>query len=92
MSDTELRALTVLGFDELRQASGGIGSINRAVAGRVFRAVGPGAALVRPVHETITRGVFAGLGLGTRAIGMATAAAVGRRDGPRFPPRRAAAR
>ena len=82
MSDTELRALTVLGFDELRQASGGIGSINRAVAGRVFRAVGPGAALVRPVHEAVTRGVFAGLGLGTRAIGMATAAAVGRRDAP----------
>ncbi|HMJ97469.1 MAG TPA: alpha/beta fold hydrolase [Thermoleophilaceae bacterium] len=80
MSDTELRALTLLGFDELRQASGGIGSINRAVAGRVFRAVGPGAVLVRPVHETVTRGVFAGLGLGTRAIGMATAAAVGRRD------------
>ena len=41
MSDTELRALTVLGFDELRHASGGIGSINRAVAGRVFRAVAP---------------------------------------------------
>jgi pimeloyl-ACP methyl ester carboxylesterase len=82
MSDTELRALTVLGFDELRQASGGIGSINRAVAGRVFRAVGPGAALVRPVHEAVTRGVFAGLGAGTRAIGMATAAAVGRRDAP----------
>jgi pimeloyl-ACP methyl ester carboxylesterase len=82
MSDTELRALTLLGFDELRQASGGIGSINRAVAGRVFRALGPGAALVRPVHETVTRGVFAGLGLGTRAIGMATAAAVGRREAP----------
>jgi pimeloyl-ACP methyl ester carboxylesterase len=82
MSDTELRALTLLGFDELRQASGGIGSINRAVAGRVFRAVGPGAVLVRPVHETVTRGVYAGLGLGTRAIGMATAAAVGRREAP----------
>jgi pimeloyl-ACP methyl ester carboxylesterase len=82
MSDTELRALTLLGFDELRQASGGIGSINRAVAGRVFQAVGPGAALVRPVHEAVTRSVFAGLGLGTRALGMATAAAVGSRDAP----------
>jgi pimeloyl-ACP methyl ester carboxylesterase len=82
MSDSELRALTVLGFDELRQASGGIGSINRAVAGRVFHAVGPGAALVRPVHEAVTRSVFAGLGLGTRAIGMAAAAAVGSRDAP----------
>ena len=82
MSDSELRALTLVGFDELRQASGGIGSINRAVAGRVFRAVGPGAALVRPVHEAVTRSVFAGLGLGTRAIGMAAAAAVGSRDAP----------
>ena len=82
MSDSELRALTLLGFDELRQASGGIGSINRAVADRVFQAVGPGAALVRPVHEAVTRSVFAGLGLGTRAIGMAAAAAVGSRDAP----------
>jgi pimeloyl-ACP methyl ester carboxylesterase len=82
MSNTELRALTILGFDELRQASGGIGSINRAVAGRVFRAVGPGAALVRPVHEAVTRSVFAGLGLGTRAVGMVAAAAVGRGDAP----------
>ena len=43
MSNTELRALTALGFDELRQATGGLGSIQQAVAGRVFRAVGPGA-------------------------------------------------
>jgi len=82
MSDQELRALTALGFDELRQASGGIGSMQQAVAGRVFRAVGPGAALVRPVHEAVTRGVFAGLGLGTRAIGTAAAAAVGARNAP----------
>ncbi len=82
MSDSELRALTLLGFDELRQAFGGIGSVQQAVAGRVFRAVGPGAALVRPVHEAVTRGVFAGLGLGTRAIGIAAAAAVGRREAP----------
>ena len=82
MSNTELRALTALGFDELRQATGGLGSIHQALAGRVFRAVGPGAALVRPVHERITRGVYAGLGLGTRAIGLAAQAAVARRDAP----------
>jgi pimeloyl-ACP methyl ester carboxylesterase len=82
MSDTELRALTALGFDELRQATGGLGSIHAAVAGRVFRAVGPGAALVRPLHEAITRGVYAGLGLGTRAVGLAAQAAVARRDAP----------
>ena len=48
----------------------------------MFRAVGPGAALVRPVHEAVTRSVFAGLGLGTRTVGMAAAAAVGSRDAP----------
>jgi len=78
----ELRALTALGFDELRQATGGLGSIHQAVAGRVFRAVGPGAALVRPVHEAITKAVYAGLGLGTRAIGLAAQTAVARRDVP----------
>jgi pimeloyl-ACP methyl ester carboxylesterase len=82
VSQTELRALTALGFDELRQASGGIGSIQRAVAGRVFRAVGPGAALVRPAHEAITRGVYAALGAGTRAMGVAAASAVDRRAVP----------
>ena len=81
MSDRELRALTTLGFDELARASGGIGSIQQAIAGRVFRAVGPGAALVRPLHEGVTRGVYAGLGLGTRALGVAAGAAAARREG-----------
>jgi pimeloyl-ACP methyl ester carboxylesterase len=81
MSDTELRALTTLGFDELARASGGIGSIQRAVTGRVFRAVGPGAVLVRPVHEAVTRGVYSGLGLGTRALGVAAGRAAARREG-----------
>ena len=80
-----------LGFDELRLASGGIGSVQRAVAGRVFRAVGPGAALVRPVHEAVTRSVYAGLGLGTMAIGRAAAAAVDRRMRRRCPRRHTAA-
>jgi pimeloyl-ACP methyl ester carboxylesterase len=84
MSDTELRALTALGFDELRQATGGLGAIHRAVAGRVFRAVGPGAALVRPMHEAVMRGVYAGIGLGTRAVGLAAQAAVARREAPRL--------
>jgi pimeloyl-ACP methyl ester carboxylesterase len=81
MSDRELSALTTLGFDELARASGGIGQVQQAVAGRVFRAVGPGAALVRPVHETITRSVYAGLVLGARALGFAAGAAAARREG-----------
>jgi hypothetical protein len=69
MRDRELTALTTLGFDELARATGGIGQIQQAVSARVFRAVGPGAALVRPVHEAVTRGVYAGLGAGTRTLG-----------------------
>jgi pimeloyl-ACP methyl ester carboxylesterase len=71
MSDRELGALTTLGFDELAKFTGGIGQVQRAVSGRVFRMVGPGAMLVRPVHERITRGVYRGLGTGTRAAGIA---------------------
>jgi len=81
MSDSELRALATLGFDELARATGGIGSIQRAVSGRVFRMVGPGAVLVRPVHEGITRGVYRGLGAGTRAVGAAAGRAAARREG-----------
>jgi pimeloyl-ACP methyl ester carboxylesterase len=81
MSDRELRALTTLGFDELARATGGIGSIQRAVSGRVFRLVGPGAMLVRPLHEGITRGVYRGLGMGTRAVGVAAGRAAARRQG-----------
>lgn len=79
---TELRALTALGFDELRQASGGIGSMHQAVATRVFRAVGPGGAAARAAHDAVSRAVVAGLGLGTRAVGLAADAALARRDAP----------
>jgi len=81
MSDRELRALTTLGFDELARATGGIGSIQQAVSRRVFRMVGPGAMLVRPVHEGITRSVYRGLGAGTRAVGVAAGHAAARREG-----------
>src|SRR5919108_4244244 len=82
MSDRELGALTTLGFDELARATGGIGQVQRAISGRVFRAVGPGAELVRPVHEGVTRGVYRGLEAGTRAVGLAAGALAGRRAGP----------
>jgi pimeloyl-ACP methyl ester carboxylesterase len=81
MSDRELSALTTLGFDELARAAGGIGSIQRAVSGRVFRMVGPGAILVRPIHEGITKGVYRGLGAGTRMIGTGAGIVAGRRQG-----------
>ncbi|HEX2412821.1 MAG TPA: hypothetical protein VHJ39_16780, partial [Solirubrobacteraceae bacterium] len=42
----ELPALTRLAFDELGAAVGGIGSIHRGIAGRVFSAVGSGGRVV----------------------------------------------
>jgi len=80
MSDRELSALTTLGFDELARFTGGIGSVQRAISGRVFRMVGPGAMLVRPVHERVTRGVYRGLGAGTHAVGLAAGALAGTRS------------
>ena len=82
MSQTELRALATLGFDELRLATGGIGHMHQAIAERAFRAAGPGAVAARTIHQGVTRSVYAGLGLGTRALGMAAGAALARRELP----------
>jgi pimeloyl-ACP methyl ester carboxylesterase len=67
----ELPSLTRLAFDELAGAVGGIGSIHRGIAGRVFSAVGPGGRAVERTHDAISgaaygavRGAF---GVGGRA-------------------------
>ena len=53
----EVGALSRLGFEELGSFAGGIGGIHRAIADRVFRAVGPQAAPVRVIHDTVSSGV-----------------------------------
>jgi pimeloyl-ACP methyl ester carboxylesterase len=75
----ELRSLARLGFDELRRATGGIGEVHRAVAGRAFRATGRAALPARALHEAISSGVYAGLGGATRMAGIAADAGLGRR-------------
>jgi pimeloyl-ACP methyl ester carboxylesterase len=83
----ELRSLARLGFDELRRAAGGIGEVHRAVAGRAFRASGPGALPARALHDAISGGVYAGLGGAARMAGIAADAGLGRRavrDGRRL--------
>ena len=71
----ELRALTRLTFDELGHATGGIGSMHRAIADRAFGPVGSG--LPRTLHDAISSGVYTGLrgaaGLAGRAAGTAVA-------------------
>jgi pimeloyl-ACP methyl ester carboxylesterase len=70
----ELRALTRLTFDELGQATGGIGDMHRAIADRAFAPVGSGAP--RALHDAISGGVYAGLRGAARLAGVAAGAAV----------------
>jgi pimeloyl-ACP methyl ester carboxylesterase len=65
----ESTALARLTLEELAGATGGIGQVHRAVAGRVFRQVGPSARVVETVHDAIVGGVYAGLRGGARALG-----------------------
>jgi pimeloyl-ACP methyl ester carboxylesterase len=78
---SELRALTQLGFDELGGAAAGIGRIHRAVAQRVFRAVGPVGRPVQVAHDEIARRVYGANREASRALGGAAGAAVAVRDG-----------
>ena len=75
----EVRSLARLAFQEVGGAAGGIWGFHRAVATRAFRASGPGAIPARAMHDTIASGVYAGLGAGTRLIGLAADGLLGRR-------------
>ena len=72
---TQSQALSRLAASELAAVPRGIGDIHGAIAGRVFRALGPVAAPVRVVHGAIARGsyeaVSGGLWLTARAAGSA---------------------
>ncbi|HEX2086551.1 MAG TPA: alpha/beta fold hydrolase [Solirubrobacteraceae bacterium] len=58
---SEAAELARRGLSELGGAARGIGDVHLAMAGRVFRLVGPQAAPVRLAHDAISRGVYAGL-------------------------------
>jgi pimeloyl-ACP methyl ester carboxylesterase len=66
---SESGALARLTLEELGDATGGIGAVHRAIADRVFRAVGPGAAAVESAHNAVAGGVYTGLRAGARALG-----------------------
>ncbi|MGH2845718.1 MAG: esterase/lipase family protein [Thermoleophilaceae bacterium] len=75
----ELRSLARLGFGELRDATGGIGAVHRALATRAFRMSGAGAGPARLLHDTISGGVYAGIRGATALAGRAADTALGRR-------------
>ena len=67
---SEAQELQRLAARELSSLTGGIGDIHRAISGRVFGALGPAAAPVRVMHDTITSGVYAGVRAGLRATAL----------------------
>lgn len=65
--ETEVQALTRLGFEELGGAVAGIGRIHQAIAQRAFGASGPGATPARVAHDAVARRVYGGLRLASNA-------------------------
>ena len=75
----EVRGLSDLAFRELADFMGGIGSIHRGIAGRVFSSTGPAGAPVRLAHDAISAGVYAGLRGGSALLGRGAGEALARR-------------
>ena len=72
-AEVESRELSRLATQELSSLPRGIGQVHGAIADRVFGALGPSAAPVRVMHDTISHGVYesvrGGLWLGSHAVG-----------------------
>jgi len=60
---------------------GGLHGIHSAISGRVFRALGPRAAPVRAMHDTIARGSYFGVRAGIALAGRVAGEAYARRPG-----------
>jgi pimeloyl-ACP methyl ester carboxylesterase len=78
-SQDEVRALGALAFRELASVPGGIRGVHEAVAGRVFRAVGSGAAPARTVHDLVSAASYSAVREAMRATGRAADAGLARR-------------
>jgi pimeloyl-ACP methyl ester carboxylesterase len=80
-AEAEARALSRIAADEFSALPRGIGDIHGAIAGRVFGALGPSAAPVRLVHDTVSRGVYEGVRGGLWLTAHAVAGAARSRGG-----------
>jgi pimeloyl-ACP methyl ester carboxylesterase len=68
---SEADAFRALAARELSSLPRGIGEVHGTIAGRVFKALGPSAAAARLAHDTIARGVYAGVSAGLRLSALA---------------------
>ena len=81
----ERRALAGLLSGEVAGLPGGIHGVHSAISARVFRALGPNAAPVRVMHDTIARGSYFGVRAGLALAGWMAGEAYARRPGEANP-------
>ena len=67
----EVRALSALGFEELRRFPGAIADMHLGIAQRAFAGVGPAARAVQVIHDAISSRAYATIGAGVSGIGKA---------------------
>ena len=79
--DQERHALASLLTQEAAAAPGGIFGVHSAISERVFRALGPRAAPLRVMHDTIARGSYFGVRAGIALAGRLAGEAYARRGG-----------
>jgi pimeloyl-ACP methyl ester carboxylesterase len=75
----ELRALSALGFEELRGFPGAIRDMHLGIAQRAFRGVGPAGRPVQIIHDALSRRAYGTIGSGAARLGRAADAAMERR-------------
>jgi pimeloyl-ACP methyl ester carboxylesterase len=78
----EVRSLARLAFDELSDGVSGLYGFHRAIAGRAFRATGPGGAPARLLHDAISPRMYGGVAGAFRLVGAVADAGLGRRPVP----------
>jgi pimeloyl-ACP methyl ester carboxylesterase len=81
LTQAERRALASHLTSEIAGMPGGIFGVHSAIAARVFRALGPSAAPVRVMHDTIARGSYFGVRAGIALAGRLAGEAYARREG-----------
>lgn len=72
----EVRALTALAFEELRDFPGAIRDMHLGIAQRAFRGVGPAGHPVQAIHDAISRGAYRAIAAGATAVAQATDSAI----------------
>lgn len=75
----ELRALSALGFEELRGFPGAIRDMHLGIAQRAFRGVGPAGRPVQVIHDALSRRAYDAIGSGAARLGQAADSAMERR-------------